>query len=118
MYQDIGGYTTNDIQFAMGFDIDYRKVNKTLAMALRAKPNCSMDHVETIDQSDNGCIDKNAMVYSAPMLDGMADHMSDYPDDVTFVNGAIPAESYERIVELLKYHKVDILINYLPVGSE
>jgi myo-inositol-1-phosphate synthase len=48
----------------------------------------------------------------------MADHMSDYPDDVTFVNGAIPAESYERIVELLKYHKVDILINYLPVGSE
>ena len=118
MYPDIGGYTTNDIQFAMGFDIDYRKVNKTLAMALRAKPNCSMDHVETIDQSDNGCIDKNAMVYSAPMLDGMADHMSDYPDDVTFVNGAIPAESYERIVELLKYHKVDILINYLPVGSE
>jgi myo-inositol-1-phosphate synthase len=118
MYPDIGGYTTNDIQFAMGFDIDYRKVNKTLAMALRAKPNCSMDHVETIDQSDTGCIDKNAMVYSAPMLDGMADHMSDYPDDVTFVNGAIPAESYERIVELLKYHKVDILINYLPVGSE
>jgi myo-inositol-1-phosphate synthase len=118
MYPDIGGYTTKNIQFAMGFDIDYRKVNKTLAMALRAKPNCSMDHVETIDQSDTGCIDKNAMVYSAPMLDGMADHMSDYPDDVTFVNGAIPAESYERIVELLKYHKVDILINYLPVGSE
>tara|TARA_A100001201_G_scaffold21969_1_gene24589 strand:- start:2073 stop:3362 length:1290 start_codon:yes stop_codon:yes gene_type:complete len=118
MYPDIGGYTTKDIQFAMGFDIDYRKVNKTLAMALRAKPNCSMDHVETIDQSDTGCIDKNAMVYSAPMLDGMADHMSDYPDDVTFVNGAIPAESYERIVELLRYHKVDILINYLPVGSE
>ena len=38
--------------------------------------------------------------------------------EVTFVNGAVPAESFDRTVELLKYHNVDVLVNYLPVGSE
>jgi len=51
-------------------------------------------------------------------MDGIAPHMHDYPDEVTFVNGAVPAESFERTVELLQYHDVDVLINYLPVGSE
>jgi myo-inositol-1-phosphate synthase len=44
--------------------------------------------------------------------------MHDYPDEVTFVNGAVPAESFDRSVELLQYHDVDVLVNYLPVGSE
>ena len=121
MYQDIGGYQVHDIEFVCGFDIDKRKVNKPLAQALRAKPNCAMDHVKelyTNGDSNASCITDDAVVYSAPELDGIAPHMRDYPDEVTFVNGAIPAESYDRTVELVKYHKVDVLINYLPVGSE
>ena len=121
MYPDIGGYGTKDIEFVMGFDIDVRKVNKPLAEALRAQPNCSMNHVETIytnGDSNSSCVKSKAMVYSAPELDGIAPHMHDYPDEVTFVNGAIPAESFDRTVELIKYHNVDVLINYLPVGSE
>ena len=121
MYQDIGGYQVHDIEFVCGFDIDKRKVNKPLAQALRAKPNCAMDHVKelyTNGDSNASCITDDAVVYSAPELDGIAPHMRDYPDEVTFVNGAIPAESYDRTVELVKYHTVDVLINYLPVGSE
>ena len=121
MYPDIGGYGTKDIEFVMGFDIDVRKVNKPLAEALRAAPNCSMNHVNTIHtngDSNASCVKSKAMVYSAPELDGIAPHMHDYPDEVTFVNGAIPAESFDRTVELIKYHDVDVLINYLPVGSE
>lgn len=121
MYEDIGGYTVHDIQFVCGFDIDKRKVNKKLTEALRAQPNCAMDHVEkilTTNDSNAGCVAPDAVVYSAPELDGIAPHMRNYPDEVTFVNGAIPAESFERTVELLKYHDVDVLINYLPVGSE
>ena len=114
MYPDIGGYTSNDIEFVCGFDVDIRKVNNPLKVALRAAPNCSMDHVDEIDDS---CIAKGAMVYSGPELDGVAPHMKDYPEEVSFRTGAIPAESFERIVELLKYHKVDVVINYLPVGS-
>ena len=119
MYEDIGGYKVHDIEFVIGFDIDKRKVNKKLAKALRAQPNCAMDHVDKITTTSNSsCVDKDAMVYSAPEMDGIAPHMHDYPDEVTFVNGAVPAESFERSVELLQYHDVDVLINYLPVGSE
>ena len=119
MYSDIGGYAAGDILFVAGFDVDRRKVNHQLKEALRAKPNCAMDHVETVlDASKGGCIEDGAMVYSGPELDGIAPWMLDYPEDVSFRTGAIPAESFDRIVDLLKYHKVDVVINYLPVGSE
>lgn len=119
MYADIGGYSAHDIQFVCGFDVDVRKVNTPLKEALRAKPNCAMDHVKEIkDTGPTACVEKGAMVYSGPELDGVAPWMLTYPEDVSFRTGAIPAESFERIVELLKYHRVDVLINYLPVGSE
>ena len=119
MYEDIGGYKIHDIEFVIGFDIDKRKVNKKLNVALRAQPNCAMDHVDKITTKANtSCVSTDAMVYSAPEMDGIAPHMHEYPDEVTFVNGAVPAESFDRTVELLQYHDVDVLVNYLPVGSE
>ena len=114
MYPDIGGYTVNNIEFVCGFDVDIRKVNLPLKEALRANPNCSMDHVLEISDA---CVPKGAIVYSGPELDGVAPHMLDYPENVSFRTGAIPAESFQRVVELLKYHKVDVVVNYLPVGS-
>lgn len=115
MYPEIGGYTVNDIEFVCGFDVDIRKVNKPLKEALRAKPNCAMDHVKEITDA---CIEKGAMVYSGPELDGIAPWMREYPESVSFRTGAIPSEPFDRVVELLKYHRVDVVINYLPVGSE
>jgi myo-inositol-1-phosphate synthase len=119
MYPDIGGYGAGHIKFVCGFDVDIRKVNRPLKEALRAKPNCAMDHVREIyDTGAEACIEKGAMVYSGPELDGVAPYMLDFPEDVSFRTGAIPAESFDRIVELLRYHHVDVVINYLPVGSE
>lgn len=131
MYPVIGGYTVDHVKFVCGFDVDIRKVNRPLKEALRAKPNCAMDHVaEILDDDDakklaastgrdvSACIEKGAVVYSGPELDGVADYMLDYPEAVSFRTGAIPAESFDRVVDLLKYHKVDVVINYLPVGSE
>jgi myo-inositol-1-phosphate synthase len=119
MYKNIGGYEAGDILFVAGFDVDRRKVNHPLKEALRAKPNCAMDHVkEIVDDGPFSCIEKGALVYSGPELDGIAPYMLDYPEDVSFRTGAIPAESFTRVVDLLKYHKVDVLVNYLPVGSE
>ena len=115
MYPDIGGYTVNDIEFVCGFDVDIRKVNHPLKDALRAQPNCAMDHVFEITEA---CVSPDAIVYSGPELDGIAPHMLDYPEEVSFRTGAIPAESFDRVVQLLQYHKVDVVINYLPVGSE
>ena len=115
MYETIGDYKAEDIQFTIGFDVDRRKVGKPLAEALRAKPNCAMDHV---DEIDNTCVAEGASVYSGPVLDGVADHMLDYPSDVSFRIGAETALSFGEIVEKLKEAEVDVLINYLPVGSE
>ena len=120
MYENIGGYKTSDIEFVIGFDVDRRKVNRSLKEALRAAPNCAMDHVDKIDDSSNGygCIKKNAMVYSGPEYDGVAPHMLDYPEEVSFRTGAQSHISYDDIVELLLKERVDVVINYLPVGSE
>ncbi len=120
MYENIGGYKTSDIEFVIGFDVDRRKVNRPLKEALRAAPNCAMDHVDKIDDSSNGygCIKKNAMVYSGPEYDGVAPHMLDYPEEVSFRTGAQSHISYDDIVELLLKERVDVVINYLPVGSE
>ncbi len=114
MYPNIGNYTVDNIKYVCGFDVDIRKVNEPLAVALRAKPNCSMD---IVDEIDNTCIQRGAIVYSGPQLDGIADHMLDYPEEVSFRVGAEPAISRKRYIELLKYHKVDVVISYLPVGS-
>jgi myo-inositol-1-phosphate synthase len=115
MYPDIGGYSSEDIEFVVGFDVDRRKVNRPLIEALRALPNCAMDHVAEID---NTCVTKDAAVYSGPELDGVAEHMLDYPENVSFRTGAEAAKSYDDIVTLVKKTGVDVLINYLPVGSE
>jgi myo-inositol-1-phosphate synthase len=121
MYPDIGGYRTSDIEFVIGFDVDRRKVNKPLKEALRAAPNCSMDHVKEILESGSnspGCVAPGAMVYSSPTLDGVAEWMEYYPEEISFRTGAEAAKSFDDIVELVKKTGVDVLINYLPVGSE
>ncbi len=121
MYTDIGGYTSSDLVFTIGFDVDRRKVNRPLVEALRAQPNCAMDHVEEIVEaslSGPGCVSKGALVYSGPELDGVAPWMLDYPEAVSFRTGAESAKSFDEVVDLIKDAKVDVLINYLPVGSE
>lgn len=115
MYPDIGGYTVNDIEFVCGFDIDPRKVGTHLINALRARPNCAMDHVDSLDFT---CVNSLAEVYSGPLLDGVADHMLDYPEEVSFRTGADTALSKKQVADKLNFHKVDVVINYLPVGSE
>ena len=120
MYEDIGGYQSGDMEFVIGFDVDRRKVNRPLAEALRADPNCAMDHVASIDDTSNGygAIKPGAMVYSGPEYDGVAPHMLEYPEQVSFRTGAQSHISFDDIVELLVKERVDVLINYLPVGSE
>jgi myo-inositol-1-phosphate synthase len=115
MYEDIGGYTVDDLEFVIGFDVDRRKVGQPLKTALRAKPNCAMHHVPEIDDT---VVTPGAQVYSSPLLDGVADYMLEFPEDVSFRIGADTAKSFPELVKLIKDAKVDVLLNYLPVGSE
>jgi myo-inositol-1-phosphate synthase len=121
MYPDIGGYSSSDVEFVIGFDVDRRKVNRPLIEALRATPNCAMNHVEELVESGSntpGCVTPGAMVYSSPTLDGVAEWMEYYPEEVSFRVGAEAAKSFDDIVELIRSSGVEVLVNYLPVGSE
>lgn len=107
----IGGLTVADIEPVVAFDIDSRKVGKPLKEAIFEEPNCCYRMVQTVEFS--------APVLLGPVLDGVAPHMRDHPDPKTtflpLVHGQPDVCAYANI---LTAHKVDILVNYLPVGSQ
>lgn len=123
---DIGGYKAENIEFVVGFDIDERKIGLPLGEALRQRPNCAVDLVETIENT--------APVYESPVIDGYASLMDHYPENNRFlVDEDLRNETdmnrtawtskkerqwKDRIIDQLKQHDVEVLVNYLPVGSQ
>ena len=77
MRQTIGGYRCSDVEFVAAFDIDQRKVGRPLEEAIFAKPNCTRVFQSSLPVS-------NVIIQAGPVLDGVAPHMADYPDDVAF----------------------------------
>ncbi len=108
MHPRIGGWRCSDIEIAAAFDIDRRKVGKPLEEAIFAKPNCTTVFQKVVPVS-------GVSVQMGPVLDGVAEHMGDYPDDEAFR----PADDTPvDVAEALRDARADILICYLPVGSE
>lgn len=119
MYPDIGGYTVNDLEFVVGFDVDCRKVGKYLSYALFAAPNCAMDHVGYDGLWNGDVVAKSAQVFKTPVMDGVAPHMDNYPAEVSFrVDEEQKPMSAFAVTSTLLALEVDVIINYLPVGSE
>lgn len=108
MNYDLGGYKPGDIKVVAAFDVDKRKVGKRLKEALFAKPNCTTTFYEDLP-------DYPVNVQMGPVLDGVSEHMSDYDEDRTFV---VADQEPCDVAKVLKESRADILINYLPVGSE
>jgi myo-inositol-1-phosphate synthase len=107
MFSRIGGYHPADIQVVAAFDIDRRKVGRPVGEAIFAHPNCAR-----IFASD---VPAGPIVQMAPVLDGVSDYMLDQPEDEGFrVAKAKPVD----VVKVLKESGADILLNYLPVGSQ
>lgn len=108
MHPRVGRYGVEDVQVVAAFDIDRRKVGRPLQEAVFAKPNCT-----TIFQRE--LPDYGVTVQMSPVLDGIADHMKDYPEDCSFlVADAEPVDP----VKVLRESKAEVLVCYLPVGSE
>lgn len=108
MHYDLGGYTPADIEVVCAFDIDVRKVGRPLAEAAFAKPNNTTLIWPELPYSD-------VIVHMGPVLDGVSPHMEDYPEDCRFVVANEPAVD---VAQILKESKAEILLNYLPVGSQ
>jgi myo-inositol-1-phosphate synthase len=111
MHWDIGGYHPHDIEVVAAFDIDRRKVGQDVAEAIFEKPNCTTVFYRDIPKT-------GVRVRMGRVLDGFSEHMGDYADSRTFVVAEAPEPEQEEIVRVLRESGAEIVLNYLPVGSE
>ncbi len=108
MHARIGDWGPSDIEVVAAFDIDRRKVGKRVEEAIFAKPNCTKVFQSALPISD-------VVVRMGPVLDGVASHMADYPDDEAFRPSD---EEPVDVVQTLQDAKAEVLVCYMPVGSE
>jgi len=108
MHWEMGGYLPGDIEIVAAFDIDKRKVGRPLHEAIFAPPNCTKVIWDDMPPSQ-------VIVQMGPILDGFSEHMKDYPEHKTFV---LADEKPCDVVKVLRESGAEILMNYMPVGSE
>ena len=111
MHEELGGYLPSDIAVTAAFDIDRRKVGKDVSEALFAEPNCTEVFCRDIPM-------QNVTVKMGAVLDGYSDHMANYPDERRFLPLDAPQPSKADVVRELKAANVDVMMNYLAVGSQ
>lgn len=111
MHSEMGGYKPSDIEVVTAFDIDKRKVGKDISEAINSLPNCTKIFCPTVPSAGR-------IVRMGKVIDGVADHMKNYDDKYTFVMSREKEATKEDIVKELKKSGAEILLNYLPVGSE
>lgn len=108
MHPRIGKWSCSDIEVVAAFDIDRRKIGRPVEEAIFAKPNCVMVFQGALPVSD-------VIVQMGPILDGVAAHMADYPDDSAFR----PAEEAPvDVAQALRESRAEVLVCYMPVGAE
>ncbi|MET0259564.1 MAG: inositol-3-phosphate synthase [Gaiellaceae bacterium] len=102
MHVNLGGYHVSDVEFTAAFDVTAEKVGQELADAIWAHPN------DTIKFSD---VPKTGVTVSRGMThDGIGKYLSE-------VVTKAPGET-DDVVGILRDTKTDVVVNYLPVGSE
>jgi myo-inositol-1-phosphate synthase len=102
MHPVVGGYHIKDIEFVAAIDIDKNKVGKDLSEAIFTKPNCT---VKFADVPETGVKVARGMTH-----DGLGKYLKRI---ITKAPG-----STADIVGILKETQADVVVNYLPVGSE
>src|SRR5437588_6478001 len=110
MHRQIGSYKPSDIEVVAAFDIDRRKVGLDVSRAIFSPPNCTKVFCDKVKLT-------GAIVRMGCVFDSYAPHMRDQDPLRTF----LPLEkesTREEIIAELKDSCAEILVNYLPVGSE
>jgi myo-inositol-1-phosphate synthase len=102
MHVNLGGYHVRDIEFSAAFDVDANKVEKDLAEAIFAAPN---NTCRFADVPRSGINVRRGMTH-----DGLGKYLT----------GKIPKASgaTDDIVDTLRSSRTDVVVSYLPVGSE
>jgi len=102
MHVDLGGYHVRDVEFTAAFDVTKGKVGKDLADAIWAHPN---DTYKFADVPRTGIKVSRGMTH-----DGIGKYLSEIVEKA-------PGET-DDVVGILKETNTDVVVNYLPVGSE
>ncbi|MGI9585645.1 MAG: inositol-3-phosphate synthase, partial [Acidimicrobiia bacterium] len=102
MHIDLGGYHVGDVEFVAAFDVDASKVGQDIAKAMWAGQNNTIQFAEVPDL--------DVEVLRGPTYDGLGKY---YVDEVE-ESPAAPVD----VVAALKDSGADVLVSYLPVGSQ
>jgi myo-inositol-1-phosphate synthase len=102
MHVDLGGYHISDIEFVAAFDVDKTKVGKDLSEAMWAGQNNTVKFAEV---PHLGVKVERGMTH-----DGIGKYLAELIEKA-------PGETAD-VVDILRESKADVLVNYLPVGSE
>lgn len=121
-FRNIGGYDAGDMEFVLAYDVDTRKVGRPLEEAIYAQPNCAVDLFSRDHEYDRDHLRRVAgtctLVKKGALYDGVAPHMLEAPEHRSFRVTKDPEPTKDDVVKDLRENNVDVLINYLPVGSE
>ncbi len=110
-HPDLGGWAPGDVKIVAAVDIDARKVGQPLHQAIFAPPNNTK-----VFYDDFVCDD--VIVQMGNTLDSVSSHMEAYPASQRFVVADRPDATASQIEKLLRETGTEILMNYLPVGSQ
>ncbi|HXV37321.1 MAG TPA: inositol-3-phosphate synthase [Myxococcota bacterium] len=111
MHWEIGGFRPCDIEIVAAFDVDVRKVGKDVAEAILQPPNCATVFCDSVPKT-------GVQVRMGRILDGVADHMYEYPEARTFLPSDERESTQQDVTRVLQQSGAEVLLNYLPVGSE
>ncbi len=104
----IGRYRIEDIEFVSAFDVGANKIGKPLSVAIYQPPNV-VDWVESVPRTD-------AVVMESPVLDGVGIFVD---NKIKPVRDNTPVSKLRgAILDQLRRTRTEILVNYLPVGSQ
>ncbi len=102
MHVNLGGYHIRDVEFSAAFDVDSEKVGKDLSEAIRSGPNNTITFAQVPHLG--------VTVHRGPTMDGIGKYLSE-----VITESEAPAAD---IVRILRETQTDVVVSYLPVGSE
>ncbi len=102
MHTELGGYYVGDIEFVAAFDVARGKVDRDLARAIFAPPNNTEQFAQVPDSG--------VVVARGPTLDGIGKYLEDVIEEADAPVADVAA--------VLRAARADVLVSYLPVGSE
>jgi myo-inositol-1-phosphate synthase len=102
MNVDLGGYHVHDIEIASAFDVNAHKVGRDVAEAIYAEPNNTFRFADVAPTGVH--------VERGPTLDGLGRYLRDEVQE----SGEPPVNVSERLADT----RTDVLVSYLPVGSQ